>query len=195
MIETKTRLVDVVVDVQTAHLDEPFTYAAGEQMPAIGARVRVQLGGRLVSGWVVGSSSPANDLTAIKPIAEVCDDDRIPPEAVELARWMRRRYACTFREALAAVAPRASARADRFAFVREPAHDDDVSVLLYRRFALKEFSALAASRALRAARRACSLNVLRRKLLRGVATGVVRKVEPSGRASARASSCGSSCGA
>jgi primosomal protein N' (replication factor Y) (superfamily II helicase) len=181
LIETKTRLVDVVVDVQTAQLDEPFTYAAGPLMPAIGARVRVQLGGRLVSGWVVGTPAQASDLATIKPVEEICDDPAIPPEAVELARWMRRRYACTFREALAAVAPRAAARAERFAFAHEPAPGDELALVLYRRLGANEFSALSAGRVLRAAYRPIALSTLRRKLSHLVATGALRKLEPKAR--------------
>jgi primosomal protein N' (replication factor Y) (superfamily II helicase) len=181
LIETKTRFVDVVVDVQTAHLDEPFTYDAGPRMPAIGTRVRVQLGGRLVSGWVVGTPAAPHDLTAIKPLEEISDDPAIPPEAVELARWMRQRYACTFREALGAVAPRAGARAERFAFAHEPGHEDEIARILYQRLGTKEFSALSAGRVLRAAKHAISLNVVRRRLLRLIATGALRKIESKAR--------------
>lgn len=177
MIETKTRLVDVVVDVQTSRLDEPFTYAVEGDMPAIGSRVRVRLGGRLVTGWVVGVPAAAGEVGAIKPIEEICEDPAIPPAAVELARWMRRRYASTFREALAAVAPRAAAKSDRFAFARAPSAPDAIAGELHRRLRDKQFSALSADRVLRAAKLQLPLNVLRRRLTRLVNDGTLRRVE------------------
>ncbi|MDQ6766941.1 MAG: primosomal protein N' [Candidatus Eremiobacteraeota bacterium] len=173
VIETKQRLVDVVVDVRTVHLDEPFTYAAGVDVPPIGSRVRVPLGGRIVSGWVVGMPDTVPSTGIIKPLEEICDDPAIDPAAVELARWMRRRYACTFREALAAVAPRAAAQADRFAFVRPPSGDDPAAVLLYQRFRDKRFTAISASRALRAAKNNTPLPAVRRGLSRMVNEGVL----------------------
>jgi len=182
VIEAKTRLVDVVVDVQTAHIDEPFTYTVLDDLPAIGARVRVPLGGRVVSGWVVGMPADIKDEAAVKPVEEICDDPVIPAAAVELARWIHTRYACTFREALAAVAPRSGARAtQRLAFVRPPNGDSDVA-MLYQRYAAKEFSTLGAERTLRAANVRVPLSSLRRKLARLVNEGTVRRVDVHRRA-------------
>ena len=177
MIEAKSRLVDVVVDVQTAHIDEPFTYTVRDDLPAIGSRVRVPLGGRVVSGWVVGMPADIRDGANVKPLEEVCDDPVIPAPAVELARWIHIRYACTFREALAAVAPRSGAQTtQRLAFVRAPNRDSDMTIL-HRRYAAKQFSALGAERTLRAANVRVSLGTLRRKLARLVNEGTLRRVD------------------
>jgi primosomal protein N' (replication factor Y) (superfamily II helicase) len=173
VIETKTRLVDVVVDVQSAQLDAPFTYDAGDEALPIGSRVRVPLGKRIVLGWVVGVPENAGALEGVKPVTAVCDEAPLGADSVELARWMRRRYACTFREALAAVAPRAAAQPDRFTFVRAPDAGDVMASSLHRRFADKAFSALSASRALRAARLQTGLSGLRRSLNRLVHDGVL----------------------
>jgi len=173
VIQTKTRLVDVVVDVQSAQLDVPFTYDAGDEELPIGARVRVPLGKRIVSGWVVGEPHTMPEFEAVKQVAAVCDDAPLGAAAVELARWMRRRYACTFREALAAVSPRAAAQPDRFAFTRAPEGGDKAMSHLHRRFGDTAFSALSAGRALRAARMHIGLSALRRTLNRLVHDGVV----------------------
>jgi len=181
VIEAKTQLVDVVVDVQTAHLDEPFTYTVPDDLPPIGSRVRVPLGGRVVSGWVVGMPADIKNGAAVKAVEEVCDDPVIPASAVELARWIHTRYACTFREALAAVAPRSGAHAtQRFAFVRPPNGESEAAVL-YRRYAAKQFSALGADRTLRAARIRVPLSALRRQLARLAGEGILRRVQPKPR--------------
>jgi primosomal protein N' (replication factor Y) len=180
VIETKTQLIDVVVDVQTAHLDEPFTYDAGGELPPIGSRVRVPLGGRVVSGWVVGVSTNVPSDATIKPVEEICDDPAIPAAAVELARWMHTRYACTFREALTAVAPRAGMQAERFQFLRAPEADSEATAL-YKQFGDKRFSAISAVRALRAKKIRTSLSALRRKLTRLANLGVLHRHQAESR--------------
>ena len=175
VIEQAAALVDVVVDVQTKALDEPFTYSTGAfgTLP-VGTRVKVPLGSRVVSGWVV--ATPAQTAARIvKPLDEVCDDAGIPPEAVELARWLRRRYACTFREALSAVAPRRAQPIDRFTFTGKPSDGDVIAATLQRRFGVKSFSAIAAARALRAAGGKHSLGELRRRLRELARTGVLAR--------------------
>jgi primosomal protein N' (replication factor Y) len=171
-------LVDVVVDVATSQLDEPFTYSASETVPPLGARVRVPLGGRLVGGWVVGVQASDNGIAEVRPVEEICDDPAIPPDAIELARWLRRAYACTFREALSAVAPRGGAAGDRFEFVREPGSENAVAAHIYRRYAAKQFTALAAARTLRRLKLALPLGELRRRLLHLVSEGALRRIEP-----------------
>ncbi len=178
MITTGARLVDVVVDVQSAQLDVPFTYDAGADPPPVGSRVRVPLGGRIVSGWVVGVPEAAPALGTVKPIAEICEDPPLSEIAVALARWIRRRYACTFREALGAVAPRSAAQHDRYAFAREPDARDAAVAELHRRFGRKAFSALSAGRALRAGKMPMALGALRRKLARLVHDGVLHRHQP-----------------
>jgi primosomal protein N' (replication factor Y) len=143
--------VDVVVDVASAQVDQAYTYLTDVTPPPLGARVRVPFGGRLVSGWVVSGALrlPAGD-GALKPIASVENPDaQFGAESVHLAAWLRRRYACTFREALAAVAPRALAGSARsqFAFVKPVPPADRLASALHRAFGERRFTALAASRA------------------------------------------------
>lgn len=169
-------LVDVVVDVQTTHLDQPFTYAVSGEMPPLGSRVRVPLGSRVVHGWIVRAPASGNGRRDVKHVVEVTEDAPIPAEAIALAGWMRHRYACTFREALAAVAPRVSAKSDRFMFVPDAEQTDTAAVRLRKHFGDKSFSSLSARRALRAAGINLALTALRRKLLRLTQDGVLRRI-------------------
>jgi primosomal protein N' (replication factor Y) len=106
----KTRelpLISVAVPVPGLNL---LTYAVGSgaRVPAVGARVVVPLGSRIVTGVVVGSDVPhaAADATAIKPIRDVLDDGAfIPPEVIELASWTAEYYAAGPGEAITAVLP------------------------------------------------------------------------------------------
>ncbi len=178
MVTKPATLVDVVVDVQTAQLDEPFTYSTGSfESPPVGSRVRVPFSGRIVSGWVVGNPQVGKGEVAVKPLEEVCDDPAVPALAIELARWIRRRYACTFREALAAVAPRQALHGERFQFIRAAQAGDENASLLERRLGSKRFSSLTADRVLRAAGRPVTLAVLRRKLRELAADGTLRRIE------------------
>ncbi len=189
MIRTRQQLVDVVVDVQTQALDEPFTYAAADEVPPLGSRVRVPLGKRVVSGWVVANAQDAGDRDDVKVIAEICDDAPIPPGALELARWMRKRYVCTFREALTAVASRRAAQPERLAFQASVSGADRVTSVLQRRYGMKNFTALGAQRALRDAGIAVAHSALRRRLLSLLREGVLTKI-PAAMRKRRATSNG-----
>jgi len=148
--------VDVVVDVPSSQVDRAYTYLAGAEPPPLGARVRVPFGGRIVGGWVVSAplAVPGGN-GELKPIIAVDGSTaHFGAEAVALTAWLRRRYACTFREALSAVAPRALAGADRstYAFVKTPQAGDRLGATLHKAFGEKPFSTLAAARAATRAR-------------------------------------------
>jgi primosomal protein N' (replication factor Y) len=143
--------VDVVVDVPSSQVDRAYTYLTDGHAPSLGAKVRVPFGGRIVGGWVISEPVhlPGED-GELKPIAAIEDPaSQFGAEAVRLAAWLRRRYACTFREALSAVAPRTLAGGDRsaFAFAKPPLPGDRIGAMLHRAFGERPFSALAASRA------------------------------------------------
>jgi primosomal protein N' (replication factor Y) len=100
-------LISVAVPVPGLNL---LTYAVDgdRRLPAVGARVVVPLGSRIVTGVVVGSDVQrvATDTAAIKPIRDVLDDGAfIPPEVVELASWTAEYYAAGPGEAITAVLP------------------------------------------------------------------------------------------
>ncbi|MDQ6780552.1 MAG: primosomal protein N', partial [Candidatus Eremiobacteraeota bacterium] len=180
MVQTGRLTFEVVVDVQTAQLDEAFTYAAGAVGLCIGARVRVPFRGRVVNGWVVASSSNKAVQGELKEIAEVLPDPPIDEKAIALAGWLRRRYACTYREALLAVTPRGEAEwLDRFRFASEPSAVDEQAHALYERFKQKAFSAVAARRVLNTRAKRMPLALIRRLLVRLTQSGLLeRALEP-----------------
>ncbi|MBC5824638.1 MAG: primosomal protein N' [Candidatus Eremiobacteraeota bacterium] len=160
--------VDVVVDVSSARVDGFFTYLVGaDDVPGPGARVRVPFNGRVVGGWVVGSARNADGLKGLKAVLEL-DPASTPLDAsaLALATWMRRRYACTFREALTAVALRPSSRSPRasYAFVEPPSDSDRAATTLWLAFAVRPFALVTARGVLRQAGIAMTLQTLRGEL-------------------------------
>jgi len=98
----------VVVAVPVPGLDF-LTYAVADdgRMPAIGARVVVPLGSRVVTGIALGEAAERGiDRAGIKPIRQILDDEAfIPAEVIELARWTAEYYAAGPGETLTAVLP------------------------------------------------------------------------------------------
>lgn len=181
--------VDVVVDVPASRLADAFTYLVGESDGALGGRVRVPFGGRSVGGWIVSERRAASDPSSLKPI-ERDDDGRagLDPSLVRLAGWLRRRYACSYREAIGAVAGRGAVRTPsaryRFTAGREGAGDEETRALaavLYARFGEKPFAAIAAVRTLRSAGRRMSLDALLRLLDRLDRAGIIERLGPAAR--------------
>ncbi|MGE0446178.1 MAG: primosomal protein N' [Vicinamibacterales bacterium] len=100
------RLLSVAVPVP--YLDE-LTYAAGDgPLPPVGARVRVPIGPRLVTGCVVGHDPDAAALNGIepKPVREVIDrEPYLPGPVVDICRWVAEYYMAGFGDALAVAMP------------------------------------------------------------------------------------------
>jgi primosomal protein N' (replication factor Y) len=103
-------VVQVAVPVPALDL---LTYSVPDEIaaPAIGARVVVPLGSRIVTGIVieVGSSSElgrGDASTGIKPIRQVLDADAfVPPEVIALARWTAEYYAAGVGDTIPALLP------------------------------------------------------------------------------------------
>ncbi|MQA29789.1 MAG: primosomal protein N' [Luteitalea sp.] len=76
--------------------------------PAVGARVLVPLGSRIVTGIIVESRAVAEGVEGveIKPIRQLLDSDAfIPPDVVDLARWTAEYYAAGAGETITAILP------------------------------------------------------------------------------------------
>ncbi|HEX7139358.1 MAG TPA: primosomal protein N', partial [Vicinamibacterales bacterium] len=83
-----------------------LTYSVpdGVAMPVVGARVRVPLGTRLVTGIVVAHDNDARP--AVKPIKELIDRESfVPPDLVELAQWTAEYYAAGVGDAIPLLLP------------------------------------------------------------------------------------------
>ncbi|MBV8172452.1 MAG: primosomal protein N', partial [Candidatus Eremiobacteraeota bacterium] len=182
--------VDVVVDVPSSQVDRAYTYRTTSDEPPLGARVRVPFGGRTVSGWVIsppkaieGGDGQLKSIVAVEDAAQ-----SFGPVAVRLAAWLRRRYACTFREALAAVAPRILAGGERatFSFVKSPPAADRLATMLHRAFGARAFTVIAASRACARARMRMPGAQLSARLAALVRQGVVERSARRGARAAKA---------
>jgi primosomal protein N' (replication factor Y) len=103
------RLISVAVPVPFLDL---LTYRVSDSVPipAVGARVRVPLGPRTVTGIVVAlEPDPASrfpDVESIKEVGQILDDDSfLPPTVVDLCRWVAEYYVAGVGDAMAAALP------------------------------------------------------------------------------------------
>jgi len=107
----------ISVAVPVPFLD-PLTYRVPEHfgLPAIGARVRVPVGSRTVTGCVVehGTNGAAPD--SLKDLVDVLDREPfLPPQVVELCRWVADYYLAGIGDAIgAAMPPGARTKASSF---------------------------------------------------------------------------------
>lgn len=114
------RMAKVIVDVPSRETDRPFDYLIPESMAGwieVGSRVGVPFGRRTVQGFVVSlHEQPEMDRARMKPIQELLDmTPPMPPDLVELAEWMSRKYACSLIAALQAMIPAAlKGKAERY---------------------------------------------------------------------------------
>jgi primosomal protein N' (replication factor Y) len=90
---------------EVAALDRVFDYAVGDDgpVPEVGDRVRVNLHGRSVRGWVVGLAD-ATDAGDLKPLARRLGKGP-PPPVVELCEWAAWRWAGPRSKLLASASP------------------------------------------------------------------------------------------
>ena len=98
-------LIQVAVPVPNLDL---LTYAVpeGVALPAVGARVVVPLGSRIVTGIVVEHVRDAESQRDVKFIRQVLDARAfVPPEVVALARWTAEYYAAGVGDTIPALLP------------------------------------------------------------------------------------------
>src|SRR5207237_2205981 len=104
----KTILVPLIsVAVPVPFLD-PLTYHVPESMPVppIGARVRVPVGSRTMTGCVVQHDALVEEGTDVKDVAEALDrEPLLPASIVELCRWVADYYVAGVGDALAVAMP------------------------------------------------------------------------------------------
>jgi len=106
-VSAKSVVVDVVVDRVARGLDRPLTYVAASD-PAVrpGARVRVPLGSRTVTGFVVGVREADDPAPTWRPIEGLVDPEPLLPEdLVALAFWMREEWTCLLPQAFRTMVP------------------------------------------------------------------------------------------
>ena len=86
------------------------------ELPPVGARVRVPVGSRTLTGCVVGHDAEAAQPETMKDVVEVIDREPfLPPRIVELCAWVAEYYLAGIGDAIAvAMPPGARARASSF---------------------------------------------------------------------------------
>ena len=98
-------LVSIAVPVPFLDL---LTYRVPEHLalPSIGARVRVPIGTRTVTGCVVEHGVNDTPIEGIRDIGEVIDGEPfVPPHVVDLCRWVSEYYVAGIGDAIAAAMP------------------------------------------------------------------------------------------
>lgn len=119
------RIAKVIVDVPSRETDRPFDYSIPAEMREwveIGSRVGVPFGKRTVQGFVLSLHEDTEmDPGRMKPIQELLDlMPPLPPDLVELAAWMSRKYACSMISVLQAMTPAAlKGKAERYISVAD----------------------------------------------------------------------------
>jgi primosomal protein N' (replication factor Y) len=105
------RLVSVAVPVP--HLDS-LTYSVPEkvvELPPVGARVRVPVGTRVLTGCIVGHEERDAASTGTRDLVEVIDREPfLPPAVVELCRWVADYYMAGIGDAIGVAMPPTSGR-------------------------------------------------------------------------------------
>jgi primosomal protein N' (replication factor Y) len=107
----------VSIAVPVPFLDR-LTYSVPDhlELPVVGARVRVPVGSRIVTGCLVAQGADAPDPDAVKDIVEVVDREPfLPPGVVRLCEWVAEYYLAGIGDAISvAMPPGARARATSF---------------------------------------------------------------------------------
>src|SRR2546422_8299935 len=99
------RFISVAVPLPFLDL---LPYRVPDQMPlpVEGARVRVPVGSRTLTGCVIDDAVSTPDGVDVKDVVEVLDDEpMLPPAIVELCRWVADYYVCGVGDAIAAAMP------------------------------------------------------------------------------------------
>ncbi len=84
-------------------------------MPLVGARVRVPIGTRTVTGCVVAHDASFDGDTVPRDVVDVVDEEPfLPPDIIELCAWVADYYIAGFGDAIGAAMPPGSQRAKAF---------------------------------------------------------------------------------
>jgi primosomal protein N' (replication factor Y) len=106
----------ISVAVPIPYLD-PLTYnVPGDgPIPAVGTRVRVPVGSRIVVGCVVGHDAVLDEAAKVRDVDEVLDaEPLLTPAVLDLCRWVADYYMCGLGDAIGAAMPPGSRRPSSF---------------------------------------------------------------------------------
>lgn len=124
----------VVLDLQPAHLDQPYDYLVPAAMAADaqpGVRVKARFGRQDVAGYVVARQETSDHDGRLVPLRKVVSGERVlTPQVLELCRAVADRYAGTLADVLRLAVPPRHARVEKEPVaepaepVAEPAEND-----------------------------------------------------------------------
>jgi primosomal protein N' (replication factor Y) len=106
------RYVEIVINNKSSHTNTTYTYGVPEDLMdqiSIGTRVMVPFGkgNKLIEGYVVDDNADMEIPTfKVKYIQDVVDEGKLISEnLIELCKWMRGEYLCTYIDAVQCVIP------------------------------------------------------------------------------------------
>lgn len=115
----------VVLDLQPAHLDQPYDYlvpATMAQEAQPGVRIKARFGRQEVSGYVVARLATSDHDGRLVPLRKVVSGERVlTPEILRLCRAVADRYAGTLADVLRLAVPPRHARVEKEPTRREVA--------------------------------------------------------------------------
>ena len=109
-------IAQVYVDVGVPHLDRPFDYAVPsgmEDQVKPGIRVKVRFNGRLLPGFVVGTSDTSDQERLVEIASVVSSEVVLPEESAQLIRAVADHCAGTFMDVARLAIPPRYARAEK----------------------------------------------------------------------------------
>ncbi|WP_423464655.1 primosomal protein N' [Promicromonospora sp. MS192] len=114
----------VVLDLQPAHLDQPYDYlvpATMDQDAQPGVRIKARFGRQEVAGYVVARLATSDHDGRLVPLRKVVSGERVlTPQVLELCRAVADRYAGTLADVLRLAVPPRHARVEKEAAAEEP---------------------------------------------------------------------------
>jgi len=128
------RYAEVLIDVANRRLDQSYHYSIPESLDLkIGMRVLVTLQNRKVQGLVVNLTNDLPDelaLVKLKPVLEgVGKDSLVPPDLIELARWLAQTTICSIAQSLHTVWPLLKGKVEEWIIPLASLKDSDVQTL------------------------------------------------------------------
>ena len=98
---------EIVVDINHLRHDQIFHYLVPPSLPElqVGMRVLVPFGNKTVQGWVIGRSTPPEDVALRSILSVEGTEPDFSPELLRLARWMADYYIHPLPEILKLMSP------------------------------------------------------------------------------------------
>ncbi len=141
------KYVNVVIDNNTDHTDNLYTYRCEEDSVRVGNKVTVPFarGNRIKDAYVIQVADRlGSEIKGIKSIAGIDPDISLSEEAIATCIWMKRRYLCRYIDAIKCFTP--AGTSSKRGRIRTPYKDIEVEKTEAKRLTDEQRRALAAIR-------------------------------------------------